>query len=278
TQITITAKDYNGNPIEGINLTLYPSTTGVLSGQPDPVETDENGMVVLTVSPQASGKLNVTIARNISYKNGSLNWTNAVISDTYITVTGIKTMTLSVSKSPIYQGETLTVTVTYGATPISDVEVTLGAVTVKTGADGIAQFTVPDPGVEYVIMKVIAKKTGYITVTEDVTVLKKWAITITGPSEVNTGATFTVTVVAKGSALAGATVTFQGETKTTDNEGKASFTAPTTEGTYTLTATYENMQSGTFSVVVKATTPGFELITLIIALGVAFILLKRRKK
>lgn len=279
TQITITAKDNEGNPIEGINLTLIPSVGGVLASQPDPVETDENGMVILTVSPQASGKLNVTIARDVKYENGQLNWTNAVITDTYITVTGIKTMTIAVSKSPIYQGETLTVTITYGATPISDVEVTLGTVTVKTGADGTAQFTVPDPGVEYAIMKVMAKKTGYISVSEDITVLKKWTITITGPSEVNTEDVFAVTVIAKGSGLAGATVTFEGQTKTTDNQGKAEFKAPKDEGTYTVTATYENMQTGTLSITVKQKpTPGFELLTLIIALGVAFILLRRRRK
>jgi hypothetical protein len=278
TQITIIAKDYLGNPIEGINLTLLPSSVGVLSGQPDPVETDEDGMVVLTVSPQASGKLNVTIARDIKYVGNQLNWTNAVVTDTYITVTGIKTMVISVSKSPIYQGETLTVTVTYGATPISDVDVTLGTVTVKTGADGTAQFTVPDPGVEYAIMKVIAKKTGFVSVSEDITVLKKYSITITGPDEVKTETEFTVTVVAKGSGLAGATVTFEGQTKTTDNQGKATFTAPDEEGTFTVTATYENYQSGTLSVVVKVESPGFELMMFIVALGVAFILLRRRRK
>jgi len=280
TEITITAKDNEGNPLEGINLTLTPSSGGVLSVQPDPVETDENGMVTLSVSPQASGKINVTIARNVEYNaNGTLTWDNAVITNTYLTVTGIKTMVLTVSKSPIYQGETLTVTVNYGATPISDVDVTLGTVTAKTGTDGTVQFTIPDPGVDYAIMKVIAKKTGYISVSEDITVLKKWTISISGPSEVNTEASFTVTVVAKGSGLAGATVTLQSQTKTTDNDGKATFTAPATEGPITLTATYENYQSGTLTITVKkATTPGFELLTLIVALGVAFVLLKRRKK
>lgn len=279
TELTIIAKDNEGNPIEGINITLVSSSGGVLSVQPDPVETDEDGMVLLSVSPQASGKLNVTIARDVEYVGGVLTWTNAVITDTYITVTGIKTMLLELSKTPIYQGETLTVTVKYGATPISDVDVTLGLVTVKTGTDGVAQFTVPDPGVDYAIMKVIAKKTGYISVSEDLTVLKKWEIKVSGPSDVNTEASFTVTVVAKGSGLAGATATFQDQTQTTDNDGKATFTAPATEGTYTVTATYENMQTGTLSITVKkATTPGFELLTLIVAIGVAFILLRRRRK
>ncbi len=279
TEITIIAKDNEGNPIEGINLTLLPSSGGVLSVQPDPVKTDEDGMIVLSVSPQASGKLNVTIARDVKYVGGQLTWANAVITDTYVTVTGIKTMILTLSKSPIYQGETLTVTVNYGATPISDVDVTLGLVTVKTGTDGVAQFTVPDPGVEYAIMKVIAKKTGYISVSEDLTVLKKWEIKISGETEVNTEASFTVTVVAKGSGLAGATVTFEGQTQTTDNDGKATLTAPSTEGTYTVTATYQNMQTGTLTITVKkATTPGFELLTLIVAIGVAFILLRRRRK
>ncbi len=281
TEITIIANDNEGNPIEGLNLTLLPSSGGVLSVQPDPVETDEDGMVVLSISPQASGKLNVTIARDVKYVNGQLNWTNAVITDTYVTVTGIKTMVLTISKSPIYQGETLTVTTNYGATPITDVEITLGMVTVKTGADGTAQFTVPDPGVEYAIMKVIAKKTGYISESEDITVLKKWEIKVTAPEEVESEAVFSVTVVAKGSGLAGATVTFNGETKTTDNNGKVSFTAPSVtedEEPHTITATYENMLTGTTTVTVIKKTPGFELLTLLVALGVALILLRRRRK
>ena len=277
TELTIVAKDNEGNPIEGINLTLLPSSGGVLSVQPDPVETDDTGTVILSVSPQASGKLNVTIARDVDYINGRLNWTNAVITDTYVTVTGIKTMILTISESPIYQGETLIVTVDYGATPISDVDVTFGTVTVKTGTDGVAEFTVPDPGVDYAIMKVSAKKTGYISVSEDVTVLKKWEIKMSVSGEVTTEASFTVTVVAKGSALAGATVTFQSESKITDAEGKASFTAPADEGTYTLTATYENYLPASLTIEIKK-APGFELLTLIIALGVAFILLRRRRK
>jgi len=277
TELTIVAKDNEGNPIEGINLTLLPSSGGVLSVQPDPVETDDTGTVILSVSPQASGKLNVTIARDVEYINGRLNWTNAVITDTYVTVTGIKTMILTISESPIYQGETLIVTVNYGATPISDVDVTFGMVTVKTGTDGVAEFTVPDPGVDYAIMKVSAKKTGYISVSEDVTVLKKWEIKMSVSGEVTTEASFTVTVVAKGSALAGATVTFQSESKITDAEGKASFTAPADEGTYTLTATYENYLPASLTIEIKK-APGFELLTLIVALGVAFILLRRRRK
>jgi hypothetical protein len=279
TEITIIAKDNEGNPIEGINITLTPSSGGVLSVQPDPAETDETGTVLLSVSPEASGKLNVTIARDVEYVVGQLTWDNAVITDTYVTVTGIKTMVLTVSKSPIYQGETLTITVSYGATSISDVDVTLGTVTVKTGTDGTAQFTVPDPGVEYAIMKVIAKKAGYISVSEDITVLKKWEIKISVSGDLKTEAAFTVTVVAKGSGLAGATVKFQDQTKTTDNEGKVSFVAPKEKGTYTLTASYENMQTATLTITIEqAPTPGFELLTLIIAIGVAFILLRRRRK
>ena len=280
TEITIIAEDNEGNPLEGINLTLLPSTQGVLTVQPDPVKTDENGMVVLSVSPQASGKLNVTIVRDITYVGGQLTWTNAVVTDTYVTVTSIKPMAITVSKSPIYQGETLTVTIKSGATPVSDVDVTLGTVTAKTSTGGTVDFTVPDPGVDYAIMKVKAKKTGYLDASEDVTVLKKWEITISGPSSnPKTGAQFTVTVIAKGSPLAGATVTFEGTTFTSDGEGKATLTAPKTKGTYTVTATYENYGSKTLSVTVEeGGIPGFELITLIAAIGVAFILLRRRRK
>ena len=85
-------------------------------------------------------------------------------------------------------------------------------------------------------------------------------------------------MLAKGSSLAGATVTFEGETVTSDENGKATFTAPSAKGDYTITATYEKYQDGVLVItIVEGGIPGFELITLIAAIGVAFILLRRRR-
>jgi hypothetical protein len=50
------------------------------------------------------------------------------------------------------------------------------------------------------------------------------------------------------------------------------------ETEYTITASFEDYQDGTLTITIKpGGIPGFELITLIAALGVAFILLRRRR-
>ena len=110
--------------------------------------------------------------------------------------------------------------------------------------------------------------------------MKKWTITIAPPKNVYSGETFTVTISAKGSALAGATVTVDAgaQTATSDADGKASFKAGSKGTQHTITATFGDYEPGMVTVTVKEKqTPGFELLTLIIAIGVAFILLRRRR-
>jgi len=277
--ITIYAYDDDNNPIEGINITILPSSQGIMDSQPDPVETDSDGMVTLSVTPEASGKLNVTIARDVKYVGGILQWDNAVVTDTYITVTSLKSLDIKLSKSPVFQGETLTVTVTSVNVPVSGVDVEFGQDTVLTDSNGEADFTVPDPGVESALYTINAKKTGYMSAEKSISVIKRYEVSIVGPSaDPQTGSSFTVTVLAKGSGLAGASVTFEGTTKTSDNNGKVTFTAPSDDGDYVITATYESYKDGTLTIkIVPGGIPGFELLTLIAAIGVAFILLRRRR-
>jgi len=259
--VTIYAYDSDNNPIEGMNITLLPSSKGIMGSQPEPVETDSDGMVTLSVTPEASGKLNVTIARDVKYVGGLLNWTNAVITDTVLTVTSLKSFEIQLSKSPVFEGETLTVTVRSGGMPVSGVDVEFGQVTSQTDSNGEAEFTVPDPGVESALYTIHAKKTGYLTAEKTVSVIKRYEISIVGPSaDPQTGSSFTVTVLAKGSGLAGASV------------------APSDDGDYVITATYESYKDGALTItIVPGGIPGFELLTLIAAIGVAFILLRRRR-
>jgi len=78
--------------------------------------------------------------------------------------------------------------------------------------------------------------------------------------------------------LAGATITIDGDTYTSGVDGKVTITAPSSEGDYVITATYEGYDEATITLTIKAgQIPGFELITLIAAIGVAFILLRRRR-
>jgi len=138
---------------------------------------------------------------------------------------------------------------------------------------------VPDPGVEFAVFTVTAEKTGYTSAEKSVTVIKKYEITIVGPSEPpKAGSKFTITIIAKGAPLAGATIEFNGKTYTSDGDGKVTLTAPSKPGKYTIRATYENFDTGTLEIEIKegGGIPGFELVTLIAAIGVAFILLRKR--
>jgi hypothetical protein len=281
-EITITAKDASGDPIKGINLTLWGATLNGTGNQPDPVKTDANGVAIFSITPDSSGIINVTIARNVRYVNGILTWDNTIITDTSITITAIKSFQITVSKSPITEGETLTVTVTDGTNPVTSANVEFAGTTQSTDSSGKATFTAPDPIVESVTYYVTVTKAGFTTKDKGVTVVKKYELSIAGPTgDVETGKSFTVTVIAKGSALAGATVTFEGTTVTSDGEGKATFKAPDTKGTYTVTASHDDYSAdATLNIAVKKATggtPGFEILTLIAAIGVAFILLRRRR-
>jgi hypothetical protein len=163
--------------------------------------------------------------------------------------------------------------------PVADVNVEFGEETMSTDSDGKAVFTVPDPGVESAVYSITAEKTGYVTEEKSITVIKVYGITIIGPSTPpGTGETFTITCLARGSALAGATITFDGKTFTTGADGTVTLTAPSTEGTYTVTGSYEDYEDVTFEVTITAGgIPGFELFALLVAFGVVFILIKRRR-
>ena len=108
--------------------------------------------------------------------------------------------------------------------------------------------------------------------------IPKLIIAIAG--EVKTGQTFTATIADDtGGPVIGATITFDGKTYTSGAGGVATITAPSTEGTYPVTATFPGYEplSDTVTVVKGGGIPGFELLTLIAAIGVAFLLLRRRR-
>jgi hypothetical protein len=282
-EIYIKAEDPDGIPIKGVNLTLTPSVPAITGGAiPDPVATGEDGWVPepISIEPSASGTLNVTIAYDIGYVNGQLNWTS-LLTDTVVSVTAKKPMEISVSSYSVYEGDTLTVTVTSANIPLSGADVKFGQQTQQTGSDGTVDFVVPDPYSDSTTWTVIASKTGYITPTAiPITVMTVYDIVITTPTHVYAGETFTVTISAKGSVLVGVEVVLDNgaQTAKTDSNGRASFKAGSKGATHTITAEFGNYEPGSATVTVEEKkTPGFELLTLIIAIGVAFILLRRRR-
>ncbi len=279
--IEITAEDMSGNALDDIYLTLI--RDNVTAVAPEPVETDDNGVAELSLNPSSSGKFNVTIVKELVWDSGQLDWDNMeyVVTDTVVTATHIRTMSISVSKSPIYQGETLTVTVTSGGVALSGVDVNFAEETSQTGTNGQVTFTVPDPGVESATYTITAEKAGYNDAERSITVIKVYAVQIVTPStNPGTGEEFTISILAKGAALAGATVEFDGDTYTSGADGKVTLTAPSSKGTHTVSASYDpyTPATATITVVEGEDVPGFELLTIVAALGAAFILFKRRKK
>ncbi len=279
--LLITARNLTGDLLVGINISLTPSVNGTVGVRPNPVETDENGQVELSIEPAASGILNVTLCYDIEYDvDGRLIW-EEILTPSTINVTSKKPLKVTVSQSPVFEGDTLTVTVKTDGKPVASADVEFGQETKSTGSDGKAIFTVPNPGVESAVYLIEASKFGYISDSIAITVIKVWAITIIGPSEMpSSGEKFTVTIIAKGSPLAGATVTFDGKTYSSGGDGKVTITAPEVdeETEYTVTATFDPYMDGTLTVTIaQGGIPGFELVALLAALGVAFILLRRRR-
>lgn len=279
--LLITARNLTGDLLEGINISFTPSVNGTVGVKPDPVETDENGQVELSIEPDASGTLNVTLCYDIEYDtDGRLVW-EEILTPSTIEVTSKKPLTLTVSQSPVFEGDTLTVTVKTDGTPVADVDVQFGQETKATGSDGKTTFTVPNPGVESAVYIIEASKFGYISDSLSITVIKVWQISIIGPSEApSPGEEFTITIIAKGSPLAGATATFDGKTYTSGGDGKMKLIAPEVdeETEFTIIATFDPYMDGTLVITIApGGIPGFELVALLAALGVALILLRRRR-
>jgi len=275
--VTVTAKDLEGEVIPGINITFV-GVAGSVVETPDPVMTDSDGQAVFDIVPLSSGKANVTIIQGLEWTSTGYTSTAVVYTDDLLTVSRL-IMDATVSPTKVYAGDTFTVTVKDGdGKLIDDANVLFNGET-KSTDDGVVTFTAPNPGIESYEYPIKVSKSGYPDESTTVLVINIYQIKITGPKEVESEEKFTVTVVAKGSALAGATVTFEGDTATTDNDGKATFKAPSKKGTYTVTASYEDEQytAGTLDVKVVDASPGFELLALIVAIGVAFLLIRRRK-
>lgn len=235
---------------------------------------DAEGKVVFSILPTSTGNISIDVGeegRKI---------------DTVIVVTSWLLDT-SASPTDVEEGEDFTVTVMKDGTTtyIEGADVTFNSVTKQTDENGQVTFTAPAVTSDRTYTIKVAK-TGYAPDPDglSITVINVPKLTIVIPSgKVYSGSTFQLTVADDtGQAVIGATVTFNGATYSTAAGGTATLTAPdVTEDSksYTITATFPGFgDAGTATIIIyKQGIPGFELITLIIAIGVAFILLRRRR-
>jgi hypothetical protein len=153
-----------------------------------------------------------------------------------------------------------------------------------TDASGEATFTAPSVSSDRTYT-ISTSKPGYAPESDLVTVrvINVPSLIISADAEVGPGASFDVAVAKdSGDPVIGATVEFNGKTFTTKAGGVVTLTAPNEKGDYTITASFGTFEDATTTIKVTDTAgggiPGFELLTLVAALGVAFILLRRRRQ
>jgi hypothetical protein len=241
----------------------------ILAKLPTDQFTDANGKVEFSLTPDASGEVTIYIENETDPNN-----------EFVITAQARKPMTINVNPS-VDEGKTFTVEAKSNGVLITDTPVTFtfNGQTWPT-TTGVATLTAPSVSTS-LTYPITATAEGYATATGAMIMIvniPKLIVAVAG--EVKAGQTFTLTVADDtGSPVIGATLTFEGKTYTSGAGGVVTITAPSTEGTYPVTATFPGYEtlSDTVTVVKGGGIPGFELVTLIAAIGVAFLLLRRRR-
>ncbi|MFH1101966.1 MAG: hypothetical protein V1726_08045 [Methanobacteriota archaeon] len=185
----------------------------------------------------------------------------------------------------VNEGASFTVTVRNGTATgagIANADVMFNKETKKTGTDGKATFNAPAVTADR-NMNVVATAAGYAEDEETITVLNvpKLMIIVSGSQDDQGTYLSPVTVTVTddmGDLKSGVAVTFGAMTGTTIN-GQVEFQV-TEEAAYTITAALTGFTAADpLTINAKAAgVPGFELLAFVAALGVAFILLRRRRK
>ena len=229
--------------------------------------TTSDGTITFSVVPSKTGKITIAVENRTS--------------DTTVQVTNWKLYIDSPAQ--VNEDESFTITIKNGTSSgsaLANAYVTFNKETKQTTADGKATFTATTVGANGAVMTIAATADGYkeASATIQINNVPKLIIAVSG--EVKAGQTFTLTIADDmGGPVIGATVTFEGKTYTTGAGGTITMTAPTTEGSYPVSATFPGFTSvsGTVTIVKGGGIPGFELLTLVAAIGVAFLLLRRRR-
>jgi hypothetical protein len=236
-----------------------------LSGEMN-TTTNADGTATFAFEPPSTGNILIRVENRTS--------------DTKIPVTSWK-LYLDVA-SQVDELSTFTVTVrnrTAGGGLLNGVDVTFDRET-KTTVDGQVTFTAPDVKAtkDYTVT---AQKYGYAddSVTVSVLYIPQLFMTVSASKDGEKYVSpVTVTVYDDtGKLITGAEVTFGTITKITI-DGVATFEI-TDETSGMITATFEGFQAADpiEITITPGGIPGFELLTLIAAIGVAFILLRRRR-
>ena len=277
--ITVTHPATN-QPISGVWVSLDNNDANgtVLAKIPSGRNTDAAGQVTFALNAQASG--NVTI-----YIENVTDPDNPFV----IVAGGRLPMVISLTTPTVNEGDQFTADIKSGSQLVTGVTVTVNfAGTSTTTTTGHVTFTAPSVSTN-IPYPIIATALGYADATTDITVLnvpKLIIAVITTPTDIRTGQSLQVAIADDtGTPVIGATVAITGTTITATSGagGVATLTTPTvtasTGQAYTITASFQDFTTASTSVTVLPAKgiPGFELLTLIVAIGIAFILIRRRR-
>jgi len=253
----------------GMNL-----TTSLLIKIPNHVFTDSEGKARFSIETGGSGNVTIYLKNQSDPENK------------FVIKSAAKKEGVIDADPSANEGASFTVEVKkLDGTLITDttVSVTFNGET-KTSETGSVTFTAPTvpTSLDY---KIRASAEGYTIGDTTIKIINvpKLVIAVSTPpgGKITTNSQFDITIADDmGNAIIGATVTFNSVTYTSGAGGQVTLTAPGTDGTYTLTAAKSGfLDADQVSVEVPpGGIPGFELLTLIAAIGVAFILIRRRRQ
>ena len=258
-----------GKPIPDVEVDLQ---SNILVSQPDNETTDANGRVQFGITTGGSGDITILI-------EGKFDPDNKFVIESKLRKTMIIDAPLTID-----EGDTFTVNI---KTPTGDLVTDL--VTIEfadntfTTSTGTLQLTAPmvSTDTDY---RIRASATDYYNDEDTIRVipkpeLKQLHIIIYDFTGIGTTKFKVIVTDDTGRSITGASITFNGKEYQTSSDG-VELTAPNEKRTYEITASFTGYESVSKSVTVTKLkeTPGFELLALIAALGICFILLKRRRK
>jgi len=256
--------------LEGFNVTLKgPGDLNLTA------KSDSQGIARFSFLPTATGEVEVYVE-------------NRLAPDVTIEITSHQ---LSIdAPSQVYEDQEFTVTVTdENDQPVEGAQVTFNGDTKQTDSNGQVTFTGAVFGnLPYATYTITAQKAGYKSAKTDITIVNvpQLYVSISPEGTLTSGQKFKVKVTSDTGAVYGVHVKVLkdgeliAEGTVTAPEG-VTLTAPTVskETTYTVIVEKEGYKSAEIEIKVKpGGIPGFELVTLIAAIGVAFILLRRRQQ
>jgi hypothetical protein len=276
TSVTITiTHPATGVALQGVEVGLdidLNSTTTILSKLPTNKFTDAQGKVTFAITAEASGNVTIFIENETDPDN-----------EFVIIATSRKTMTISADPS-VDEGKTFTIEAKSNGVLITDaVTFTFNGQTWPT-TTGIATLTAPSVTTS-LSYPITATADGYTSASGMIMVLNVPKLMIIPPSGKVSGTQKFVVTIANdaGAGVTGAKVTFNGVDYYSGVNGACELTAPDVKeesANYQITATFTGYTEATpltMTIYKTPGIPGFELLTLIAAIGVAFLLLRRRR-